>query len=292
MNIKTITLAAGDIVPALGQGTWYLGDDPAKRAQEVSALRTGMGAGMRLIDTAEMYGDGRSEKLVGEAIAAAPREELFLVSKVLPENAGEKHIFQCCDATMNRMGVDYLDLYLLHWRGSVPLAETVRCLEQLKELGKIKNWGVSNFDIGDMEELWRIPGGRNCQVNQVLYHMGSRGIEYSLLPWMREHRVALMAYCPLAQGGALRRGLLTDPAVLAVAETHRPPGSHPGKRRGQRPALRRGGPGPHRPAICAPHPQNAAGRTVISQQKPLPGLCRGAAFLSGYFTLQLQQYLA
>ena len=221
MNIKTITLAAGDIVPALGQGTWYLGDDPAKRAQEVSALRTGMGAGMRLIDTAEMYGDGRSEKLVGEAIAAAPREELFLVSKVLPENAGEKHIFQCCDATMKRMGVDYLDLYLLHWRGSVPLAETVRCLEQLKELGKIKNWGVSNFDIGDMEELWRIPGGRNCQVNQVLYHMGSRGIEYSLLPWMREHRVALMAYCPLAQGGALRRGLLTDPAVLAVAEKHR-----------------------------------------------------------------------
>lgn len=221
MNIKTITLAAGDIVPALGQGTWYLGDDPAKRAQEISALRTGMGAGMRLIDTAEMYGDGRSEKLVGEAIAAAPREELFLVSKVLPENAGEKHIFQCCDATMNRMGVDYLDLYLLHWRGSVPLAETVRCLEQLKELGKIKNWGVSNFDIGDMEELWRIPGGRNCQVNQVLYHMGSRGIEYSLLPWMREHRVALMAYCPLAQGGALRRGLLTDPAVLAVAEKHR-----------------------------------------------------------------------
>ena len=221
MNIKTITLAAGDIVPALGQGTWYLGDDPAKRAQEVSALRTGMGAGMRLIDTAEMYGDGRSEKLVGEAISAAPREELFLVSKVLPENAGEKHIFQCCDATMNRMGVDYLDLYLLHWRGSVPLAETVRCLEQLKELGKIKNWGVSNFDIGDMEELWRIPGGRNCQVNQVLYHMGSRGIEYSLLPWMREHRVALMAYCPLAQGGALRRGLLTDPAVLAVAEKHR-----------------------------------------------------------------------
>lgn len=221
MNIKTITLAAGDIVPALGQGTWYLGDDPAKRAQEVSALRTGIGAGMRLIDTAEMYGDGRSEKLVGEAIAAAPRGELFLVSKVLPENAGEKHIFQCCDATMKRMGVDYLDLYLLHWRGSVPLAETVRCLEQLKELGKIKNWGVSNFDIGDMEELWRIPGGRNCQVNQVLYHMGSRGIEYSLLPWMREHRVALMAYCPLAQGGALRRGLLTDPAVLAVAEKHR-----------------------------------------------------------------------
>ena len=221
MNIKTITLAAGDIVPALGQGTWYLGDDPAARAREISALRTGVGAGMRLIDTAEMYGGGRSEKLVGEAIANTPREELFLVSKVLPENAGEKHIFQCCDATMKRMGVDYLDLYLLHWRGSVPLAETVRCLEQLKEMGKIKNWGVSNFDIGDMEELWRIPGGRNCQVNQVLYHMGSRGIEYSLLPWMREHRVALMAYCPLAQGGALRRGLLTDPAVLAVAEKHR-----------------------------------------------------------------------
>ena len=221
MDVKTITLASGATVPALGQGTWYLGDDPAARAREISALRTGVGAGMRLIDTAEMYGGGRSEKLVGEAIANTPREELFLVSKVLPENAGEKHIFQCCDATMKRMGVDYLDLYLLHWRGSVPLAETVRCLEQLKEMGKIKNWGVSNFDIDDMEELWRIPQGRNCQVNQVLYHMGSRGIEYSLLPWMREHRVALMAYCPLAQGGALRRGLLTDPAVLAVAEKHR-----------------------------------------------------------------------
>ena len=221
MDVKTITLASGATVPALGQGTWYLGDDPAARAREISALRTGVGAGMRLIDTAEMYGGGRSEKLVGEAIANTPREELFLVSKVLPENAGEKHIFQCCDATMKRMGVDYLDLYLLHWRGSVPLAETVRCLEQLKEMGKIKNWGVSNFDIDDMEELWRISQGRNCQVNQVLYHMGSRGIEYSLLPWMREHRVALMAYCPLAQGGALRRGLLTDPAVLAVAEKHR-----------------------------------------------------------------------
>ena len=175
---------------------------------------------MRLIDTAEMYGGGRSEKLVGEAIANTPREELFLVSKVLPENAGEKHIFQCCDATMKRMGVDYLDLYLLHWRGSVPLAETVRCLEQLKEMGKIKNWGVSNFDIDDMEELWRISQGRNCQVNQVLYHMGSRGIEYSLLPWMREHQVALMAYCPLAQGGSLRRGLLNNSAVLAIAEKH------------------------------------------------------------------------
>ena len=220
MDVKTITLASGATVPALGQGTWYLGDDPAARAREISALRTGVGAGMRLIDTAEMYGGGRSEKLVGEAIANTPREELFLVSKVLPENAGEKHIFQCCDATMKRMGVDYLDLYLLHWRGSVPLAETVRCLEQLKEMGKIKNWGVSNFDIDDMEELWRIPQGRNCQVNQVLYHMGSRGIEYSLLPWMREHQVALMAYCPLAQGGSLRQGLLNNSAVLAIAEKH------------------------------------------------------------------------
>ena len=220
MDVKTITLASGATVPALGQGTWDLGDDPAARAREISALRTGVGAGMRLIDTAEMYGGGRSEKLVGEAIANTPREELFLVSKVLPENAGEKHIFQCCDATMKRMGVDYLDLYLLHWRGSVPLAETVRCLEQLKEMGKIKNWGVSNFDIDDMEELWRISQGRNCQVNQVLYHMGSRGIEYSLLPWMREHQVALMAYCPLAQGGSLRRGLLNNSAVLAIAEKH------------------------------------------------------------------------
>lgn len=220
MDRRKVTLANGQQVPAIGQGTWYLGDDPKVRAEEVAALRAGMDTGMYLIDTAEMYGSGRSESLVGAAIQGRSREELFLVSKVLPSNAGRKNIFRSCEDSLHRLGTDFLDLYLLHWRGGVPLKETVACMEQLKKQGMIRAWGVSNFDIDDMEELWSIPDGKNCQVNQVLYHVGSRGIEYSLLPWMRKHQVALMAYCPLAQGGTLRRGLLTDPTLSAIAKAH------------------------------------------------------------------------
>ena len=234
----TVELACGARAPALGQGTWYLGDSAVTHDNEAHALRTGVAAGMTLIDTAEMYGNGRSERLVGDAIAgidvngdalleedgseaaSLDRSRHFVVSKVLPSNAGDPEIFRSCDDTLDNLGVDHLDLYLLHWRGGVPLRETVRCMEELVEEGKIGAWGVSNFDTDDMEELWRIPEGRHCQVNQVLYNPSSRGTEYDLLPWMRSHGVALMAYCPLAQAGTLRRGLFSSPELAEVARRH------------------------------------------------------------------------
>ena len=217
---NTVKLSNGAVVPAIGQGTWYIGETTSKRAQEIDAIRSGIGAGMTLIDTAEMYGSGLSEKLVGEAISSAVRKNLFIVSKVLPSNAGKKNMERSCDATLKRLGTDYLDLYLYHWRGSIALAETVTCLEELKAKGKIRAWGVSNFDTSDMDELFALPSGKNCAANQVLYHLGSRGIEFDLLPWMRRHGVALMAYCPLAQAGTLRRGLFENETVAAVAQKH------------------------------------------------------------------------
>jgi len=217
---NTVKLSNGAVVPAIGQGTWDIGETASKRAQEIDAIRSGIGAGMTLIDTAEMYGSGLSEKLVGEAISSAVRKNLFIVSKVLPSNAGKKNMERSCDATLKRLGTDYLDLYLYHWRGSIALAETVACLEELKAKGKIRAWGVSNFDTSDMDELFALPSGKNCAVNQVLYHLGSRGIEFDLLPWMRRHGVALMAYCPLAQAGTLRRGLFENETVAAVAQKH------------------------------------------------------------------------
>jgi diketogulonate reductase-like aldo/keto reductase len=216
----TVTLPDGVQVPAIGQGTWYLGENNALFRGEQEALKAGIEQGMTLLDTAEMYGDGKAERLVGKTIAGMDRESLFLVSKVYPHNAGKRRIFQSCANTLDRMGVDFLDLYLLHWRGSIPLSETVACMEQLKEDGKIRRWGVSNFDTEDMEELWSVPGGNNCAVNQVLYHVASRGIEFDLLPWMREHHVPLMAYCPLAQGGDLRRGLYQNPVLQTIAAGH------------------------------------------------------------------------
>ena len=225
-----VTLANGDRVPALGQGTWYLGDSRSTHDREAQALRAGVASGMTLIDTAEMYGNGRSERLVGDALDGTAaeggqlreadgtraktldRDELFIVSKVLPSNAGEPDIFDSCDETLENLGVD--------WRGMVPLAETVACMEELIAEGKIRAWGVSNFDTDDMEDLWRVPGGQNCQVNQVLYHPGSRGIEFDLLPWMRDHGVALMAYCPLAQAGTLRGRLFRSPELAEVARRH------------------------------------------------------------------------
>ena len=218
--MKTVTLPDGTQAPALGQGTWYLGEQPAVRARELAALRTGIEHGMTLLDTAEMYGGGRSEELVGEAIRPYDREKLFLVSKVYPHNAGRPEIFRSCENSLRRLGTEYLDLYLLHWRGSVPFAETAECMEELVRKGRIRRWGVSNLDTDDMEELWGVPGGAQCQADQVLYHLGSRGVEYDLLPWLARHRVAMMAYCPLAQGGALRRGLLESGALRAVARRH------------------------------------------------------------------------
>ena len=217
---RTVTLPGGVTVPQLGQGTWKMGEHPSSRARELEALRTGVGLGMTLIDTAEMYGEGNSEQLIGEAIRGMRRDELFLVSKVYPRNAGGARMIDSCKASLRRLGVDYLDLYLLHWRGGYPLSETVACFEQLMSEGLIRAWGVSNFDTADMQELWRTPGGDRCALNQVLYHLGSRGVEYDLLPWMRAHHVPLMAYCPVAQGGSLRSALLKNAEVSAVARRH------------------------------------------------------------------------
>ena len=176
----TVTLRNGVQVPALGLGTWFLGENKSAREREQESLRAGVAAGMTLIDTAEMYGNGKAESLIKEVISDKKRDDLFLVSKVLPNNAGKHRLERALDDSMKRMGVEYLDLYLYHWRGSYPLEETVAELERVKKAGKIREWGVSNFDIDDMEELWMISEGRNCLVNQVLYHTGSRGIEYSL----------------------------------------------------------------------------------------------------------------
>lgn len=222
MTNRTVKLPDGTLVPAIGQGTWYMGDDPARRASEIEALRTGVACGMTLIDTAEMYGEGAAERLVGEAIAPLDRDGLFLVSKVYPHNAGRAHIFDSCRASLDRLGTGALDLYLLHWRGDVPLAETVACMEELRAEGLIRRWGVSNFDVADMQELMSVPGGDACAVNQVLYHLGSRGIEFDLAPWQAARGIPLMAYCPLAQAGRLARarGLLQDPSVAEVAARH------------------------------------------------------------------------
>lgn len=207
-------------MPKLGQGTWRMGEHRASWEAERAALVEGMEAGITLIDTAEMYGEGRAETLVGEAIRHVRRDTLTIVSKVYPHNAGGKRLATHCEASLQRMGIEALDLYLLHWRGSIPLAETVEGMEALVRAGKIRRWGVSNFDTEDMMELFAVPNGARCATNQVLYHLGSRGIEYSLLPWMRAHGLRTMAYCPLAQAGRLRSSLLQSEAVRTVAQKH------------------------------------------------------------------------
>jgi diketogulonate reductase-like aldo/keto reductase len=217
---QCVILPDGTAVPSLGQGTWFLGEQKNRRKEELDSLKAGISAGMTLLDTAEMYGDGRAEELLSEVIQGFDRSRLFLVSKVYPQNAGRKNIFKSCDKTLERLNTDYLDLYLLHWRGSIPLSETVECMEQLKKEGKIRRWGVSNFDTADMKELWSVKGGNNCQVNQVLYHVASRGIEYDLIPWMEEHKVPVMAYCPLAQAGDLKQGLYENPVLVRIADAH------------------------------------------------------------------------
>lgn len=214
------TLYDNTSMPRLGQGTWFMGENKRLEENEIQSLRLGIEHGMTLIDTAEMYGDGKSEQLIGKAIKDIDRSKLFLVSKVYPHNAGKNRIFASCDKTLERLGTSYLDLYLLHWRGSVPLAETVQCMEELVEAGKIRHWGVSNFDTNDMEELFSVPNGNKCAVNQVLYHLGSRGIEFDLLPWLQAHNVVTMAYCPLAQAGSLRHGILNSKSVQSIAKKY------------------------------------------------------------------------
>lgn len=214
---RCVTLSDRTTLPAIGQGTWFMGENPVTQADEIKALQLGVELGMHLIDTAEMYGFGGAELVVGKAIQSI-REKVFLVSKIYPHNAGKNNAIKACEDSLKRLNTDYLDLYLLHWRGSIPLAETIEVMEQLKKTGKIKRWGVSNFDIDDMQELWQAIDGKQCCVNQVLYHLGSRGIEYSLLPWCKEHNVTTMAYCPIAQGGSLRAELMTNKVVKEVAE--------------------------------------------------------------------------
>lgn len=212
---------AGEIaLPAIGQGTWYMGENDRQRQKEVDALRAGIEAGLTLIDTAEMYADGGAEEVVGEALRGGLRDKVYLVSKVYPWNAGGKKAIAACEASLRRLNTDYLDLYLLHWRGNYSLAETVEVMETLIQQGKIRRWGVSNLDYGDMQELWRVQGGQACVTDQVLYHLGSRGIEYDLLPWCQQQKMPVMAYCPLAQAGRLRDGLLNHSAVADIARAH------------------------------------------------------------------------
>ena len=229
--MRTIALETGEKVPVLGLGTWRMGERAAERAAEVEAVRLGLELGIRLIDTAEMYGEGKAEEIVGEAMGRL-REEIYLVSKVYPHNASRKGAIAACERSLKRLATDRLDLYLLHWRGSHPLTETVEAFEALKKDGKIRNWGVSNLDAGDMDELAGVPNGKNCASNQVLYHLGSRGVEWQLLPKCQKAKIVVMAYSPLGQGPLLRKPALgkiagkhgCDPAAVALAWVLRQPG--------------------------------------------------------------------
>ncbi|MBG0741504.1 aldo/keto reductase [Paeniglutamicibacter antarcticus] len=209
-----VSLPSGEGVPRLGQGTWYMGDDDGTRAAEIRTLRTGLDLGLTLIDTAEMYGDGRAEELVGGAIAGR-RDEVFLVSKVLPSNASVRGTSRALEASLERLGTDYLDLYLLHWRGGIPLQESIGALQELAVAGKIRHWGVSNLDIDDMHELDAVPDAGALQTNQLLYNLSRRGIEYDLLPLLAERKIPVMAYSPIEQGR-----LLGHPELHRIAGEH------------------------------------------------------------------------
>ncbi len=223
-NLPELLLPDGSKMPRLGQGTWQMGEDDEQSEREIHGLQYGIRQGLRLIDTAEMYADGKAENITGNAIGAFARESLYLVSKVYPQNANRHRIYSSLARSLKLLGTDYLDLYLLHWREDADLAEVVYCMEDLKRQGKIRRWGVSNFDVQDMEDLWKVPDGRNCCTNQILYNLGCRGIEYDLIPWQRAHHVPFMAYSPVGQAGALttqdgvsKKALMTDANVQEVA---------------------------------------------------------------------------
>ncbi len=212
--MKTVRLPGGERVSAFGQGTWYMGDDRAARAEEIATLRRGLDLGATLIDTAEMYGDGRAEVLVGKAITGR-RDEVFLVSKVLPQHATRRGTIAACEQSLKRLKTDRIDLYLLHWRGSVALAETLSALTALHSAGKIRHYGVSNLDLADMREWWPLAGGAAVAATQLLYNLARRGIEWDLLPWLRERRVPVMAYSPLEQAR-----LVSNAKLAAFAQRH------------------------------------------------------------------------
>jgi len=212
-DVRTVALPSGEAVPVLGQGTWGMGEQHNRRKEEIAALRLGLDLGMTLIDTAEMYGDGGAEEVVAEAIAGR-RADVFLVSKVLPHHATRRGTVAACRASLKRLRAEQIDLYLLHWRESIPLAETLEGFDALIRSGDIRHWGVSNFDTGDMTELTGLPGGRAAATDQVLYNPTRRGIEFDLLPWCREHLIPVIAYSPINQGR-----LLDHPGLARIART-------------------------------------------------------------------------
>jgi diketogulonate reductase-like aldo/keto reductase len=214
VTIRSTPLPSGEVIPVLGQGTWGLGEDPAARSEELRTLQLGIELGLTLIDTAEMYGDGASEELVAEAIAGR-RDEVFVVSKVLPTNASRHGTIEACEHSLKRLATEYLDMYLLHWRGSSPLEGTIEAFSELVEAGKIRHWGVSNFDTIDLAELITVAGGDAVETDQVLYNLFHRGIEFELLPWCRDRGTPVMAYSPI-----LRGRLVENDVVVDIAERH------------------------------------------------------------------------
>ena len=212
--MRQVTLPGGETVPALGQGTWYMGEKRGARKAEAEALRLGIDLGMTLIDTAEMYANGGAEEVVADA-SHGQRDKLFIVSKVLPSNASRSGVAAACERSLKRLGTDRIDLYLLHWRGSHPVAQTLRAFQDLTQQGKIRSFGVSNFDLDDMEVLSELPGGDACASNQVLYNLTRRGIEWDLLPWSKRRRMPIMAYSPIEQGR-----LLSHQGLDAVVKRH------------------------------------------------------------------------
>lgn len=228
--MRTVTLKSGEKIPQLGIGTWHMGERRGNYAAEAKAIAAALDLGVTLIDTAEMYGEGGAEEVIAEATKGR-RDGLFIVSKVYPHNASRAGVMAACERSLKRLGTDRIDLYLLHWRGSHPLSETVAGFEKLKADGKIRHWGVSNFDVEDMEELRDVPDGENCVSNQVLYHLGSRGIDHDLVADCEAHGEMIMAYSPLGQGSVLRNPALAgvakkhavSPAAIAIAWTMRHP---------------------------------------------------------------------
>ncbi len=213
--LRTTQLPSGEEVPILGQGTWHLAEGRHDRHEEIKSLRLGLDLGMTLIDTAEMYADGEAEKLVGEAVAGR-REDVFLVTKILPHHATRQGTIKACEGSLQRLNTDRIDLYLLHWREDIPLAETLEGFQELLDADKIRYWGVSNFDVSDMQELFALEGGSNAATDQVLYNLTRRGIEFDLLPWCRRRGIPIMAYSPIEQGR-----LLSHPIVRHLAEHHK-----------------------------------------------------------------------
>jgi diketogulonate reductase-like aldo/keto reductase len=213
-STKSISLPSGQLVPAFGLGTWRMGERATERNSELAALRLGLDLGVSVIDTAEMYGDGGAESIVGAAVAGR-RDDVFIVSKLYPHHASAKGTVTACERSLKRLATDRIDLYLLHWRGGTPLAETVEAFARLQRDGKIRHWGVSNFDVDDLDELSDVAGGQGCAANQVLYHLGARGIEFDLLPDLAARKIPVMAYSPLGQGP-----LLNAPVVQAIAARH------------------------------------------------------------------------